>query len=122
MVRQGLWSCLAILTVLVFVSSPAVAADAPDITGKYSCEGTNAGGATYKGTCEISKKGDTYLLKWALDAGDSYVGIGLLEGKVLAVAFNGGVVVYRIEKDGKLVGRWAVADGKGSVQTENLTK
>jgi hypothetical protein len=112
------------VTAIVFVTVCAAGAAEPDITGKYNCEGTNPVGQTYRGTVEITKKGDIYYLKWALNTGDTEKGVGLLEGNVLAVSYYGGttsgVVVYRVEKDGKLVGRWTIADGNGKVYTETL--
>jgi hypothetical protein len=125
MVRHRLLSCLALVAVVLFFAAPAAIAAEPDITGKYNCEGTNPDGKTYKGTVQIVKKGDAYYLKWAIGAGDNYAGVGILEGNVLAVSYYGGisgVVVYRVEKGGKLVGKWSIADGKGKVYTETLTK
>jgi serine/threonine protein kinase len=98
----------------------------PDITGQFNCEGTNPDGQTYRGTVEIAKKGDAYYLKWTFKSGATHQGVGLLEGNVLAVSYydatTGVVVVYRVEKDGKLVGRWSVAEGNDMVYTETLTK
>ena len=98
----------------------------PDITGQYNCEGANPDGQTYRGTVEIARKGDAYNLKWTFKSGKTYQGVGLLAGNVLAVGCDGAatgvVVVYRVEKDGKLVGRWSVADGDDKVYTETLTK
>jgi hypothetical protein len=47
----------------------------------------NPDGKTYGGTVEIVKKGDAYHLKWTLKAGDTYAGIGILEGDVLGVSY-----------------------------------
>ena len=125
MVRHRLLGCVALVAAVFLFNAPAAVADEPDITGKYNCEGTNPGGKTYRGTVTITKKGDAYYLKWSLNAGDTYAGIGILEGNVLAVSYYGGitgVVVYRVEKGGKLVGKWSIADGKGKVYTETLGK
>lgn len=124
---QRATACLASVAVLAFLlAAPCAAADVPDITGRYKCEGASPGGQAYRGTVEISKKGDTYALKWAFGPGETYQGVGILEGNVLAVSYSGtgftGVVVYKVEKGPKLVGRWAFAGGKGTVQTETLTK
>jgi hypothetical protein len=124
MARHRLLGCVALVAVgfFFFFAAPAVA-DEPDITGKYNCEGTNPAGKLYRGTVTIAKKGDAYYLKWSLNAGDTYAGIGIREGNVLAVSYYGGisgVVVYRIEKGNKLVGKWTIADAKGKVYTETL--
>jgi hypothetical protein len=125
MLRPRLLGCLVMAAGFVCFHAAPVGAAEPDITGKYNCEGSNPGGKMYRGIVEITKKGDTYLVRWNLSGGDSYQGVGLLEGKTLAVSFNAGVIglaVYRVEKGGKLVGRWTIGNGKGKVYTEKLTK
>lgn len=115
---------VAVLGVALVLAAPAVAADKVDLTGKYKCEGKNPQGGTYTGTVEIKKKGDVYYLSWAIGPAETYEGIGLLEGDVLAVSYTGGVVAYKVEKGPKLVGRWTLSEGadKGKVFTETLTK
>src|SRR5262245_53731067 len=100
------------------------AADKVDITGKYTCEGTNPDGKTYKGTVEVKKQGDAFHVLWSIGAGDNYEGIGILEGDVFSVAYYGaitGIAVYKVEK-GKMTGRWTLPEAKGQVYTENWTK
>jgi hypothetical protein len=124
MVRR-LLATAAVAAVIFALATGCRAADTKDITGRYSCEGTNPAGQTYKGTVEITKKGDTYHLAWSIGAGDNYEGLGILEGDTLAVSYYGGatgVVVYKVQKGGKLVGKWAVVEGEGKVYTETLTK
>jgi hypothetical protein len=117
--RSWLTAAAAVLFVVSVGCAPA--AHGADITGKYRCEGTNAEGKTYTGTVEITKVGDTYKVAWTLGSGESYEGVGILEGDVLGVSFGGGVVVYKVEK-GKMSGKWTVPDAKGKVFTETLTK
>jgi hypothetical protein len=92
-------------------SSSNTGAMAPDIAGNYNITGTNPEGGQYKGTLEVLKRGDVYQFRW--DAGTQYDGIGIQNGKTIAVAFaNGadgkgcGVVDYDISSDGSLNGKW----------------
>ena len=118
------WIPAIIVASAVILIAPA-SMRAADITGTYSCAGKNPDGKGYSGKVEITKNGDTFRIKWTLVSTESYEGIGILANDVLAVAFSvdnkAGVVSYKVEK-GKLVGKWAVADGKGTVYTETLTK
>ena len=104
----------------------ARAADAPDIAGEYKCEGTGSAGGTYSGTVQIAKKGETYEISWTLNSGETYKGLGILQGDVLAVTFSGGngsgVVAYKVDKGGKLSGKWSLPEANGKVYTETLTK
>jgi hypothetical protein len=120
--RQWIVLALVVAVALVVAGGCVVAADKVDIAGKYACEGTNPAGKAYKGTVEITKVGDAYRLDWSLGGGaETYDGIGILEGDVLAVSWGAGVVVYKVEK-GKLLGKWTTPDAKGKVFTETLTK
>jgi hypothetical protein len=64
------------------------------------------------------------LVTWVIGQGESYKGLGIVQEKVLAVGYFGGfngVVAYKIEPSGKLVGKWAVAEGPGKAFTETLS-
>lgn len=98
---------------------------AGSITGDYRCEGDAGGGHKYAGTVSISQKGDVYMVVWKLAHNETYAGIGILQGDVLAVSYYGnmtGVVAYKVESDNKLVGKWTMVKGDGEVRTETLTK
>ena len=117
---QGRYQLLAL--VLVCVAMPiAVAAD---VTGSYSCRGTNPDGTPYSGSTVISRNGGGYTLKWTFgEAGHS--GTGILTGDLLSASFGApghpyGVVVYQVKNDGRLVGKWINPSG-GSFGTETLT-
>ena len=117
-----------LLTVIIglglLTAPPLMAADEANLVGTYKCEGSSGGGNTYKGTVEITRKGDTYHLKWSLSANEHYTGIGILQGDVLAVSYYGtmkGVVAYKVDDD-KLTGKWTTVDGNGSVNAEVLTR
>lgn len=99
----------------------AVAAEVAD--GIYLAEGTQGGGKKkYGAVVGIKRTGDTYQVEWN-SGGIVYAGIGIVEGDRLCVScVMGGhpcVVVYKIEKNKVLSGRWAVTPGV--VESEVLT-
>jgi hypothetical protein len=117
---------ILLVTVAVFLlAAPAVSADPkPEIAGKYDCKGKDADGGDYKGTVEIKKDKDTYVVTWDLGNFGRFVGVGIRTDKILSVSWlsgvNAGVMVYQI-KDRKLEGRWAQLGAKGTIQKETLT-
>lgn len=97
-----------------------------DITGLYRCLGQAPQGAVYEGTVAIRKVGETYELRWTVGR-ESHVGIGILEGNVLASSWHIpgkqpvlGIVVYKIEAGPKLVGKYSSFPG-GRTFPETLT-
>lgn len=96
-----------------------------DISGIYKCQGVGPDG-TYQGIVEISKYGGTYRLHWILDD-DEDLGLGILNGDTLAVSFVEsrsvrGVMLFRIEMAGRLVGGWTLVGANGQVYSETLIK
>ena len=125
-------SAVMLLATLAGLACRSLAAEKEEkpvaLEGRYSCVGTTAEGAPYRGTMRISKVGDAYMTRWDLEAGDSYGGIGVLTGDVFSVGWQAGdmpgVISYRVEKqDGKLrlVGRWTAPGLKGKLFDETLT-
>jgi len=107
-------------------SSAPAPAPAPDVAGHYNIVGTNPNGAAYKGTLEVITRGDVYQFRW--NAGTQYDGVGVQNGKIVAVAFaNGadgkgcGVVDYDIATDGSLNGKWGYW-GTNEAGTESATR
>jgi hypothetical protein len=123
------WSLLGVLAALLVLSSSARADDKPpSIVGTYACVGENPGGKEYKGKVEITKKDAVYVLAWTLDAGDTYEGVGTVNGNILSVAWKSdnaaGLVVYKIEKadkGSKLIGKWTGVPSDGKLFNETLT-
>ena len=107
-------------------TSSVPTAPAPDIAGKYNVVGSNPNGGSYKGTLEVIMRGDVYQFRW--NAGTQYDGVGVQNGKIVAVAFangpNGkgcGVVDYDIAGDGSLNGKWGYW-GTNEAGTESATR
>jgi hypothetical protein len=124
MVRQQSLGLVLALLVTLTLAVDARAQAKPSIVGNYTCVGMNPQGGTYRGSVSIIRMGDTYMMNWVVGT-EKYAGIGILEGDVLAVSYYGtasGVVVYKVEKGGKLSGKWTLPSAKGKVYTETLTK
>ena len=82
-----------------------------NLAGRYNVVGTNPDGGQYTGSLEVKLQGSLYQFRW--NAGTQYDGVGVKNGKTLAVAFaNGsdgrgcGVVDYTVLSDGTLDGKW----------------
>ena len=115
----------------VLPTQPAAQARTPqpnDLNGTYLCEGVRPDGAPYLGTVRIVRHESAYHLLWTVGSEEQYLGIGILNGEVLAVSyFTGapGVVAYQIERSAgraRLVGQWTVANAEGRVFSETLTR
>jgi len=115
----------AVATVL-HVFAPAVCS-AQDVAldGVYRSEGVNPDGTKYRGTVEIAKDDQTYLVRWLARQVTS-IGIGIVRGDVLAVSYytgtNIGIALYHIEKGPRLTGEWTVLGADGQRYPETLTK
>ena len=130
---QSKWFRAVVLSFLVAVAGmPAMgrAFQDVDITGTYTCTGTNPGetsGPGYKGTASITQAGNTYMMSWYIN-GESFTGIGIRNGNMLSVSWYAsgktGIVVYRINGGSHLTLRaqWAAMGGNGLLGTETLTK
>ena len=107
-------------------SSPPSNAPVPDIGGKYNITGGNPDGGNYKGTLEVIKRGNVYQFRW--NAGSEYDGVGVQNGKIIAVAYTTGtdgkgcgVIDYDIASDGALNGKWGYW-GLNDAGTETATR
>jgi hypothetical protein len=117
---------VAAVATALHVFAPAVCS-AQDVAldGVYRSEGVNPDGTKYRGTVEIAKDDQTYLVRWLARQVTS-IGIGIVRGDVLAVSYytgtNIGVALYRIEKGPRLTGEWTVLGADGQRYPETLTK
>lgn len=110
------------------------AAGEPELVGTYAADGVNPDGSQYHAIVHISRRGESFLVSWLFPTDaepirlvPSSVGVGVASGGMLAVSYytpqTSGVVVYRIEDEGKrLTGRWAFVGDDGTVRDETLTK
>jgi len=122
---------LAFLLVLlsVFAVGPAAVLAQTPLSGQYECQGANPDGSgQYAGQVTVeSDKGGAYKFKWKL-GGQSYSGIGILNGNIVSVAYSGGgkdfgIVVYSIQDGGNtLSGNWIFYPGGTELGKETLTR
>jgi hypothetical protein len=112
-----------LLAAALLTAGFAATASAQSVGGKYDVHGTNFDGSPYEGTAVITRSSDsTCRMHW--QTGSTSDGICMLSGKSFAAAYamgkDVGLVVYELQPDGSLKGRWTIADQSGS-GTETLT-
>lgn len=109
-----------VLLLLGWALAPPAAAQIRE--GLYEVEGQNPDGSTYQGQFALQAgPSASWLAAWQV-GGVRVVGLGVIQGGVLAVAFavdgRPGVAAFEVEPDGKLRGSWTTGGGIG---TETLT-
>lgn len=128
---------LGLFAAMLFVPNEAqtqeqkVAPQTPlEIAGIYLCVGISVGGGPYEGLVEIQKVGEAiFHLRWKVN-GETQIGIGILDGNLLAVGFSTGgtgVLLYRIIESKSpspmvMRGQWTAIGGDGGLYPEVLTK
>jgi hypothetical protein len=90
--------------------------------GLYEVEGTNPDGSTYEGRFLLQAgPAASWVARWQV-GDEQVIGLGLIQGGVLAVSFvidgRPGIAVFDVEPDGRLRGSWTTGGGMG---TEKLT-
>lgn len=112
---------------LAAVVGPTGAATGPErdrFVGTYSVSGAGVQGRRYTGAMTIRQTGQTYHVRWELEGGDGYDGVGVAVGPVLSVGWqvgeSAGVAVYDFSAN-RVVGRWSVI-GSEVVYQEELTR
>ncbi|CAN7523236.1 hypothetical protein LJR098_004906 [Rhizobium sp. LjRoot98] len=93
--------------------------------GKYTVEGTNLDGSSYSGTAEITLASETTcVIEWET-AGVKSTGVCMLNGNAFAAGYvledALGLIVYKVNGDGTLDGKWTIT-GKDGSGTEVLTE
>ena len=130
--RTGQFACIAI-TLLSAIAIPAAAEEQTDLDGVYTSRGTNPDGSEYRGAVSIRRRGDRFIVTWMSPRATetavllelTSVGVGIRTGETLSVSYVAGnslgVVVYQIDRDGNLSGRWTTV-GDVELHAETLTK
>jgi hypothetical protein len=121
------WVAVAVLA--LSPTAPLADPEKADITGEYAGAGTDINGAKYTVTVKIEEDGDTFKVTWKMPDGQSYIGVGIRNGKLLSVSWatqagtrlTVGVTVYEVQKNATLKGRWSMIGAKGKVSEELLT-
>ena len=116
---------VAIVLLLAVLNAPTIA-QAPSFVGAYTTIGRDADGKPFAGTVEIRSTNDAavFLVQWDA-APNGSVGVGILDGAVLAVIFQteGGAIglgSYHIDGN-QIIGRW-LFPGEPGLHVETLTK
>jgi hypothetical protein len=100
------------------LSIGGASAQAP-IGGRYNVAGTNLDGTSYIGQADIQVTSETTCrIRWRTGGGSAQDGICMRQGAVFTAAYvfsNGraGLVIYRQQDDGSLVGSWTIAGTNG---------
>jgi len=121
MLLTGIWVTLDTKAMGSETASPLAASSS--FAGDYSILGTNVDGSGYDGELSIIKQGEVWQLVWSVGS-DTYDGIGITSGNVLAAAYGGqgcGVVVYSIQSNGELDGIWGMW-GNNNLGAEYATR
>lgn len=111
-----------LLLIALLLGAFAMPATAQIRQGEYEVEGQNPDGSTYGGIFALQDApGAGWIATWQV--GDvRLVGLGLVQGGVLAVSFvvsgRPGIAAYEVQEDGRLRGVWSTGGGLG---TEALT-
>ena len=114
----------ALLLFIGRLATVAGPADATDIAGVYAAEGNNGDGSPYRAIVVIEKHRDAFRMQWIFPTRTAAVGLGILNGDVLAVSYYGaspGIVLYKIE-GAKMIGDWTLFGAGGVLSKETLTR
>lgn len=90
------------------------------VSGKYTITSSSSpqSGKAYRGSVTITPKGALRMVRWSLTSGESYAGVGILDGDKFVVGWgtNAGAVVYHTAPGSGLTGRFASpgVDGIGN--------
>jgi hypothetical protein len=116
-------SLKVVLGAICLAAAAVVPANAQDVGGKYTVAGNNFDGTAYTGTVQIAPSGSTCRIAWQT-AGTTSEGLCMLSNKTLAAFYKlgdtFGLVIYDLQPNGTLVGKWTIADKQG-IGTEVLT-
>ena len=94
------------------------------VSGRYNIVSSSspASGGAYHGTVTITPNGAVRTVRWSLTSGESYSGVGMLDGDTFVVGWGQGVgvVVYHLA-GGSLTGRFA-SPGTSGIGSETLAR
>lgn len=106
-----------LVVVMLIVPAASLAKKSKDLTGTYAVTGYNPGMSTsgdpsYIGTLEVAQTGGAYKLDWSVGHGGKqhHKGVGIYSDGIFSVAFDGGVVSYKVEGD-TMKGVWSPFKG-----------
>jgi uncharacterized protein (TIGR03067 family) len=110
----------------VYRRQRAPGADDLDITGTYDAVSVELDGSRHQAEVVIERRGDAYQVAYKKGNAVAYLGIGIRRRNTFSVCWANpgqvGIVVYEIQKDGKLVGQYTQLGGPGLLSQETLTR
>jgi uncharacterized protein (TIGR03067 family) len=110
----------------IYKRVPPPSDEQDDLVGKYESVSVEIDGKEHKSDAEITRQGDAYMVRYLKGKDVAYIGIGLRKGNFFSVCWANrgeiGVSMYRIEKDGKLLGEYTQLGSIGVVNKENLIR
>jgi hypothetical protein len=124
MLRTGLITLALLMLIGRMATTTADPADPQDIAGVYAGEGSNGDGSPYNAIVVIEKYRDAFRVQWIFPTRTQTVGLGILEGDMLAVSYYGprpGIVLYKVDGT-KMVGQWTLVGAGGMLSKETLTR
>jgi hypothetical protein len=119
--RSGVSACrwlAAVVALFLFAVVSARADDTLHISSSYKAAGKNADGSNYTGTVSVKSISDTtYTIEWKIDGG-VIKGFGMRRNNVLSATYmlegQPGLIIYQVQKDGTLLGTWAIKGQSGN--------
>lgn len=114
---------MRVLMLSLSLAAVASTAGAQTVSGRYSVVGKNFNGSPYMGTAHVTPTGSTCRIAWQTGESTSE-GLCMQSGKTFTAFYklgaDYGMVIYDLQSDGSLAGRWSIA-GREGVGTELLT-
>ena len=124
---------LIIAACMMSVSAFSAAANLPDVTGNYQCQGYDPyGKSNYSNPVSVTKNGETYSFQWLSSKGYPFIlGTGVFNknvNNVISVVFWDpkkadyfGTELFEIKSDGSLQAFWTL-QAENLIGTESCTK
>lgn len=121
--KKGVAIIWTVSVILILRGANPLWAEKEDLSGVYACDGIGYDGKAYRGMTVIRQQGEAYVLTWEIGT-QTHLGIALREGDLLSSTWTtgetlSGIVVYKIQLDRSLQGRYS--DFGGKIGTETLT-
>ncbi|MBI3071684.1 MAG: hypothetical protein HYY84_06095 [Deltaproteobacteria bacterium] len=120
--QPQLFPLIVLSSLIVSANASAAGPSGPGaLDGSYTSSGKSAEGKKFSGRVTLKRVENSYTVTWHA-SGEK--GIGVLHDEHLVVAYQGkswfGIIIYTIQRNRRLVGRFIPYGGKGKFGTETL--
>lgn len=100
--------CIAGLGLLATLVARPASAQGLGLTGQYQVDGRNPDGSRYYGVARMVQVGRRVSMTWQIEGGQTYEGVGTLDGSILTIDWGADLpVIYDVSDPYRLVGTWA---------------